>query len=188
MKQHGEGHLELELSELIEINRLVRGGINMAGFLSWYHAISVDEQSSLLMHLHLFAQQSGYDQQIWQRAVNQAGQTEEDLIVRHAASFRNSYSRELGDEEEWLSQLEAPERLRLLSLFVYLFGYAEGRVFTQEREEFCNHWWHRDLMDERVVRAILADPNYWNTSMKHDHAIKQQGKLRAMVEWKRKTR
>jgi hypothetical protein len=57
---------------------------------------------------------------------------------------------------------------------VYLFGLAEGRVFAREAKESCNHWWHRDLLDPRVVAAILNDPHYYRTSLKDDEPIKYQ--------------
>jgi hypothetical protein len=40
-------------------------------------------------------------------------------------------------------------------------------------KESCNHWWHRDLLDDRVVEARLADPTFYNTSMKDDGGIKK---------------
>jgi len=61
----------------------------------------------------------------------------------------------------------------VLRLLVYLFGYAEERIYSRETEEWCNHWWHRDLLDERVVNDLLADPEYYRTSMKDDQRIKR---------------
>jgi hypothetical protein len=58
-------------------------------------------------------------------------------------------------------------------MYVYLFGTAEGRVYQGATREGCNHWWHRDLLDERVVQALLNDPQYWRTSMKDDDQIKK---------------
>jgi hypothetical protein len=168
MKQGGDSSITLELPELIKLNRLVRGGIDLAAFVSWYDAIPVDEQSALLYHLHLFAQQAGCDQQTWQRAIYEVGQTEDDPLVRAVALFRGGYSPELGFEQDWLRRLDPSERRRLLPLFVYLFGYAEARVLAHETVESCNHWWHRDLLDDRVVQELLADPEFWRTSMKSD--------------------
>jgi len=93
-------------------------------------------------------------------------------LVQKAALFRGGYSFALLDEQDWLLQLDASERSCFLPLFVCLFGYAEGRVFANETEESCNHWWHRDLLDERVVRALLSDPEFWRTALRDDHAIK----------------
>jgi hypothetical protein len=43
-----EGYFALELSELIKGNCLVRGGINLGDFISWYDAIPIEVQSALL--------------------------------------------------------------------------------------------------------------------------------------------
>jgi len=164
----------LELAELIKVNRLVRGSINLEDFCSWYDSIPAGEQSALLYHLHLFAQQAGCDKQIWQRAVHETEYTDDDPLVRAVASFRGGYSPELAGEYEWLSSLDATKRRHLLSLYVYLFGYAEARVFARETEKCCNHWWHRDLLDERVVHALLTDADFERTSMKDDRVVKSK--------------
>jgi hypothetical protein len=61
-------------------------------------------------------------------------------------------------------------------LIVLLFGIAEGRVFRAETKATCNHWWHRDLTDERVVQDILNNPKFYTTSMKDDDRIKASEK------------
>ena len=35
---------------------------------------------------------------------------------------------------------------KVFRLFVYLFGIAEGAAYRSESKEWCNHWWHRDLL------------------------------------------
>jgi hypothetical protein len=49
------------------------------------------------------------------------------------------------------------------------------RVYRGESKECCNHWWHRDLLDERVVRDLLSDPHFYLTAMKDDDRIKGSG-------------
>lgn len=44
-------------------------------------------------------------------------------------------------------------------------------MYRGESPEYCNHWWHRDLLDERVVQDLLNDPRYYVTAMKDDARI-----------------
>ena len=72
-----------------------------------------------------------------------------------------------------LPRLAEPAQFNVFRFCVFLFGVAEGRVFSRETREHCNHWWHRDLLDERVVESLLADPTYFRTAMRDDERIKR---------------
>jgi hypothetical protein len=58
----------------------------------------------------------------------------------------------------WVEGLSDADRAVVFWLFVFLFGVAEGRVYQRETPEHCNHWWHRDLLDDRVVRDLVTNP------------------------------
>jgi hypothetical protein len=156
------------------MNQLIRGQIDLVGFSDWYKALPAEEQVALLCHLHLFAQQAGGREEVFRDAVAAARSQEEHLLVRLLASFRGDFSRELGlTLEDWLTERDENERSSLLPLLVYYFGLSEGDVFARETVTSCNHWWHRDLMDSRVVRDLLNDPQYFLTSMKDDVVVKK---------------
>ena len=71
----------------------------------------------------------------------------------------------------WLRGLSVQDKNATFLVAVFLFGVAEGTVFRNETVASCNHWWHRDPLDARVVDAIRNDPEYYRTSMKHDASI-----------------
>lgn len=51
MIRQSDNFFTLELPELIKVNRLVRGGINLAEFVAWYDSIPMEEQAALLLSL-----------------------------------------------------------------------------------------------------------------------------------------
>lgn len=161
--------IHLELSELIQMNRLIRGKIDLTGFYAWFDVLAAPKQVSLLWHLYEFAAQARYDEAMFEQALESTQLSAIHPLVRQFRSFRYDAER-----YEWLLQRTDEERKLLLPLLVFLFGYAEGRVYVRESEAGCNHWWHRDLLDERVVQDLLNDPHYYRTSMKSDRAVKQR--------------
>src|SRR5579872_7368847 len=172
MKYDPNGLIQLELDDLIRMNRLVRGRVDFPGFLTWYKSLRVNEQTALLCQLHMCAQQAGYDEQTYQEALQAARLSDSDLLVRQTLSFLGGYSSDLGDEQEWLAERKADERQLILRLLVYLFGLAEEKVYARETKVTCNHWWHRDLQDERVVSDLLSNPDYFRTARKDDDRVK----------------
>lgn len=168
-----ESSFPWELADLIRMNQLIRGQIDVHGFVEWYDALPTDGQVALLWHLHDFGQQAGGDEQTFRTAVEAAGLTDTHPLVRPIASFRGGGSYELGQTlGAWLMHLEAEERRALLPVLVHFFGLAEGAAFARETVESCNHWWHRDLRDPRVVHDLLHNPEYYRTAIKDDIALK----------------
>ncbi len=96
------------------------------------------------------------------------------LRLNRQGDFSLNHISDLVGLHAWLLELSETDRLIVFALAVYLFGKAEGRVYRQEEKQWCNHWWHRDLLDERVVNAILNDPMFYTTAMKDDDGIKSR--------------
>lgn len=165
--------VRMGLPELIRINQLARGGVDFAGFQAWHDSLSLEEQTALILHLNMLAWQAGCDAELIRRAITAAQLNEDDPLIQAGSLFIAGFSREHGQLDAWLLGLQAEERAAVFRMYVFMFGFAEERVYSQETEENCNHWWHRDLLDERVVEALLRDPRYWATSMRDDARIKE---------------
>ncbi len=167
-----EGWFQLELAEIIRVNQLVRGEIDLAGFMSWYEQLSPPEQHALTYSLVDFAYQAGVDDSVWSEVLSAAHlESHAQLCVQVKSSLEGIF-RDWSMFRGWLQQVSAPEMFLVFTLAVYLFGVAEGKVYRNEKKEWCNHWWHRDLLDERVVKDILRDREFYMTSMKDDERIK----------------
>jgi len=174
MKQHN-GHWHMELADAIRANRLIRGRIDFDAFAAWYHSLSLPQQCVLGAELFGCAHQAGVDDSTYDEVFRLTGLSPNDDSVLRACACGSMGCLNIGGLQTLLAELSGSARLTVFRLCVFLFGVAEGRVFSRETREHCNHWWHRDLLDERVVESLLADPTFYKTSMRDDDRIKKTG-------------
>ena len=165
-------HWYFDLADAIRANRLIRGRVDFPEFTSWYQSLSPVQQGCLVRALCEFAYQAGVGDGVYAEALRTAGLSAEDSVVQQARGlWRGKFSELCWLDDHW-TKLAERERFTVFTMVVHLFAVAEGRVLRAETKAYCNHWWHRDLLDDRVVQAILRDPEYYNTSMKDDDRIK----------------
>ncbi|OAI57388.1 hypothetical protein AYO49_02160 [Verrucomicrobiaceae bacterium SCGC AG-212-N21] len=165
MKQDNH-YWHMEVADAIRANQLIRGRVDFGAFTSWYHSLTSEQQGCLVRTLCEYACQAGVDEAVYAEALQAAGLSGADPVVQHARRKQLFL-------DHHLTQFTEGDRFAVFTMFVYLFAVAEGRVFRAETKEHCNHWWHRDLLDDRVVQALLSDPTFYSTSMRDDDAIKQ---------------
>lgn len=160
-----------ELADLIRVNQLVRSRIDFEGFRTWYATLPFEQRRALAYLLCEFAHQAGVDDTTWDEALAASGLPASHPLVQRvlAAGRDNAPVFRLYEFVVSAPEDDLPTAFRL---FVYLFGIAEGGVYRSESKEHCNHWWHRDLLDERVVQNLLSDPRYYATARKDDARIK----------------
>jgi hypothetical protein len=162
---------EFELTDLIRVNQLIRGRIDFDGFWAWYGSLELARRRALAYLLCEFAYQAGVTDAIWDDALAASGLPASDPVVQQVlATSRGELP--LFRLYEFLEAVPEKDLPAAFRLFVYLFGTAEGRVYRGESKEHCNHWWHRDLLDERVVRDLLSNPRFYMTARKDDARIK----------------
>jgi Family of unknown function (DUF5958) len=164
-----------ELADLIRVNQLVRHRIDFEGFGAWYAALPAERRRALTYLLCEFAHQAGVTDATWDEALAASGLSAADPVVQQVGAARR------GDQPlfrlyDFVLAVPDESLPTVFRLFVYLFGTAEGRVLRGESAEHCNHWWHRDLLDERVVHDLLNDPRYYMTAQKDDKRIKGAGR------------
>lgn len=162
----------MDLADLISLNRLVRGTINFSGFDQWFEGLSNEKRRILVHTLSGFAHEAGVDDAVFHSAVTAAALSESDATVIHIRSLRRDDGLTELRIDKWIESVSDEELPQLARFLFALFGTAEGRVFSAESKDWCNHWWHRDILDDRVVQDILNDPKFYMTSMKDDARIK----------------
>ncbi len=174
MKEHEDQWFSLELPEVIRANQLVRRTIDVEGFNRWYEQLSVPEGCALIYTLFEFAHQAGVDENIFAEALSAANLENGHPLVEKFRTFIGKNYPDWLNFHKWIMQLPETDRFIIFTFAVYLFGMAEGRVYRNEQKDWCNHWWHRDLLDERVVNSILNNPEFYMTDMKDDDRIKSR--------------
>lgn len=167
-----KGTWMLDLPDLIRVNQLVRSRIDFAGFESWFVSLSPAQRVSLAYQLCEFAHQAGVSNSVVEEALTVSGLPQNHPVVQQLRAFRSNGYPDWEGLHDFLTNADDLRLAVAFRFYVALFGTAEGKVYRGEAKEWCNHWWHRDLLDERVVRAILSDPEFYRTSMKDDDPIK----------------
>lgn len=159
-----------ELADLIRMNQLVRGRIDIDGFQAWFASLPLERRRALTYQLCEFAYQAGVDNALWDDAFSVSGLHAADPVVRQALVVGRGEN-PVFRLYDLVVAVPEDDLAIVFPLFVQLFGLAEGRVYRGESPEYCNHWWHRDLLDERVVQDLLNDPRYYMTAIKDDTRI-----------------
>ncbi|MDY3556166.1 DUF5958 family protein [Gemmata sp. JC717] len=167
-----DGRWMVELPDLIRANQLVRGRIDLDGFGEWHDALLPAQRVVLGDVLFTFAHQAGVLDADYGQALAVAGVPADHRVVRRFNDARQERHFPFMVAARLLPTLDDGDMRVAFRLFAALFGIAEGRVYKREAPECCNHWWHRDLLDERAVQDLLADPNYFRTSMWDDQRVK----------------
>jgi Family of unknown function (DUF5958) len=173
MIEHKKESFYLELAEIIKVNQLVRDRIDFRGFEEWYEALSIPQQIALINTLFDFAYEAGVSENIWNESLPLTNFQNENELVVQLKLFHNDeiHTHSWSDYKRWIKELTDTERFNVFKIAIYLFGTAEGRVFKSESKTYCNHWWHRDLLNTRVVESILNDSSYYATSMRDDDRV-----------------
>ncbi len=170
MKREGD-KVFLDKADAIRMNQLVRGRIDFDGFAKWFEVLGADEQAALIGDLCYFAYEAGVNESIYDEACGRAGFDGNGEFVSLMKRVDDGKSLNVGGFVRWLRTVDPKTRFDAFRLFVYLFGIAEGRRFQNEDRARCNHWWHRNLEDKRVVQSILDDPDYYKTTPRDDETI-----------------
>jgi hypothetical protein len=171
MIERGGGGL-VELPDLIRANQLVRGRIDLDGFGRWYDALLPDQRVTLGDTVLGLARQAGVLDADYDEALAVAGVPADHPVARRVSEARQERHFPFMSAARLLPTLDDGDMRVAFRLFAALFGIAEGRVYRRETPGCCNHWWHRDLLDDRVVQDLLADPNYSRTAMRDDDRLK----------------
>lgn len=178
MKRIDDKWVRFELPDLIRLNRLIRGGIDLDRYINWFEELDLLERKALLDTLIAYACETHLDRATYDEAIALAPR-DDDWFSRLTTLM---WPEEAESDPRFnglfvvrakIAEMSSTEQRRTLPWAVYIFGLSEGRVYANETPESCNHWWHRDLTDERVVKDLLSNPNYAITSMKDDQRNKR---------------
>jgi len=150
----------VEVSDLVRVNQLVRSATDTEGLGRWYRSLSAPEQTALTVTLIELAKQAGSEEGDWRQAIGAAGLVgNRELVERLRAYVEGTYFP--GDNSihyRWLHGASDADRVAAFWLAAHLFGIAGRRELDSCGCGGRHHWWHRDLMDDRVVQEILANP------------------------------
>jgi hypothetical protein len=167
MKREGD-KVSLEKTDIIRMNQLVLRTTDYTRFCDWYQSLDAEEQAVLIGGLCQYAYQAGVDESVYHIASRDAGLAQEQSFLNMMKSVQSASGLNIGGLVDWLRSANPKDRGLAFRLFVHLFGEAERKVRRTENPNECNHWWHRNLEDPRIVESILKEPEYYKTSPTDD--------------------
>lgn len=152
----GFQHWGLDLEDQIKMNRLIQGSIEFDGFRQWYDTLSDNERVALTCSLFDYGREY-FEPADWNRAVNLAGLSSDSPLVEKLLSLRHGDDWRAGYDTrglfQWIKGLDANDRSSVFTLAVSVFGINEGGRF-ESCKGHCDHWWHQDLKDPKVVEEL----------------------------------
>ena len=141
----------LTTSELILLNQYVQGVVPRIKIDNWFLSFSEDEKQSLVKSVWLLAVQAQIREDDIPAATSVAGlkptHTPVVMISKGSVSLHNR-----GYE---LSKLSGTLLNQAFFLVLESLALAERRRKEREDPVTCNHWWHKNLSDEKVIKEIL---------------------------------
>jgi hypothetical protein len=117
----------------------------------WFLALKETEKQSVVKNIWALAIQAQVIESDIQDAIGAAGlkptQTPVVMISKGNVSLHNRGYK--------LSILKDTVLNQAFFLVLECFAIAERRRKEKEDPLNCNHWWHKDLSDERIIKEIL---------------------------------
>jgi pSer/pThr/pTyr-binding forkhead associated (FHA) protein len=172
--QERDGKWVTGLPELIRMNQLVRGRIDLDGFDRWYDTLLTDQRVALGDALFALAYQARPTDPEYDEALATAGVPTDHPVVRRVWEARRDRSfPDTFAADRFLASLNENDLRAAFRLFAALFGVAQWREYrTLMARGYSRYWWHRDVLDQRVVDDLLSDPSFSRTTPRDDERIK----------------
>jgi len=141
----------LTIQELLLLNQYVQGVVSKSEVTKWFLALKETEKQSVVKNIWALAIQAQVIESDIQDAIGAAGlkptQTPVVMISKGNVSLHNRGYK--------LSILKDTVLNQAFFLVLECFAIAERRRKEKEDPLNCNHWWHKDLSDERIIKEIL---------------------------------
>jgi len=141
----------MNLSDEIAINQIQQELISQQDAKNWFLSFPTEAQQDILQRLSYMT--------------IQAGAQEKDVSLAIAKSkLRPTYTPcvllskgRLKEQMAKLLKLPASEFIKAFFLLISLLAIADARRYSKYCQDGCNHWWHRDLSDRKVLDEIRGE-------------------------------
>lgn len=141
----------LTISRLILLNQYVQGIVKREEVVLWYSCLDENDKQSAVKEVWMLATQAHVIEDDVLAATAEADLKPTHAPVQILKTCKMPFHRR-GYE---LATLKGTSLNHAFLLALECFALAERRRKEQEEPQKCNHWWHRDLADENIIRDIL---------------------------------
>ena len=143
----------LNIYNLIFLNKYAQHVVDKSEILNWFESLDMTERSLAVKEVWILATQAHISEDDIDAIAEKAGlkSTHTPVVMLKKATLP---LKQRGFE---LANLKGTLLKQAFCLVVEWFAFAEERRKDNEIEETCNHWWHRDLSDARIVDEIIKE-------------------------------
>ncbi|HYE68779.1 MAG TPA: DUF5958 family protein [Anaerovoracaceae bacterium] len=141
----------LTMKELILLNQYVQGVVKRLEIVNWFSSLPEDDKRSVVKSVWLLAVQAQIVEDDIPTVTLEAGlKPTHTPVVMLSKGNESLHKRGYG-----LSRLSGVVLNQAFLLVLESFALAERRRKEKEGSEECNHWWHKNLADENIIKEIL---------------------------------
>jgi hypothetical protein len=144
---------ELNLLNLILLNQYVQGIVTRQEVDKWFLSLEENKKQFSVKELWILATQAQVIEGDIPKAMELAGLRPSNIPVIMVSKGEVSFHK----RGYKLSKLKGTVLNQAFWFVLECFALAERRRKEKEGTRECNHWWHKDLSDERVIKEILEN-------------------------------
>jgi hypothetical protein len=144
---------KLMIEELLFLNQYIQNVVQREAINNWFLSFDEMDRQAVVSGIWVLAWQARAVRSDFAEAAVAAGLNPTHTPVV-AASNKETQFRYVGFK---LAALKGPVLEQAFWFSLELYALAERRRKREKCSAGCNHWWHKDLSDKRVVKKILKD-------------------------------
>lgn len=143
----------LKTPELLFLNKYTQGLVTQSEIIDWFLMLHEVDKQKAVADVWVLATQARIREEDVPEVLTKAGlkptHTPVIMLTKGKIPFHK--------HGLCLSTLKGTVLKQAFLLVLECFAYAERRRKKNEDPLTCNHWWHKDLSDEEVIRDILKN-------------------------------
>ena len=145
--------MKFTIEELILLNKYVQHIITRETICNWFYSFEESDKKLIIKGIWMLALQAQVVESDIEKAAEYAGlkptHTPVVMLSKEGEPFKNRGFN--------LVKLKGVVLSQAFELVLECFVLAEQRRRFKEGSLPCQHWWHRDLSDEMIIKDILKN-------------------------------
>lgn len=141
----------LTIQELLLLNQYVQGIVSRDEINKWFFSFNENDKQSVVKNIWVLAIQAKVKENDIKNAMLAAGLKPAHTPVVMITNGKDA----LYNRGYRLSTLKGIVLNQVFLLVLECFVVADNRRKEKEDPLHCNHWWHKDLSDEQIIKNIL---------------------------------
>jgi hypothetical protein len=139
----------MRIDDEIFLNQLAQGIVEIEKGLSWFRGLEAQARRDALHTISYFITNATPQNDDASRAIDRSGlkRTFTPCVLLGAGE-------DISQQLSKILNLPDAELDKAFRLTIALLGVADDRRRKTKPLDLTNHWWHRDLRDQRVIEAI----------------------------------